>query len=271
MRTVIVWVIAFVVAGCASGGPAPLRDQAAVVTDILELAGTKPGLASMAKALRPVLATLSGVQRFGDAHLVEPVLEREITTERLYDRVHGYLVEQFNARRLAEVERLLREPLVRRMTELEKAATGVESAAIRGWATSQAATEAGRERLALARRIDAAVGATDATLEVLVGAGRGVLRVFATITPPGRRVSPESLREDVARLEPEIRRATEAAIAYAYRDAPIDDVVRYAAVLETDAGRWFSDLQRRSSVFAAERVTESAMRRVIEIRQMPRT
>lgn len=271
MRTVMLLVLGFVVAGCASGAVAPPRDTAAVVADVLELAGTKPGLTSMAKGLRPVIANLALVNMFGDAHLVEPVLEREVTMERLYAAVHRYLVDHYDERRLADVERLLREPLVRRMTEREKASTGVESATITAWAASQAATDAGRERIALARRIDTAVGATDATLEVLYGAGRGVLRAFATITPPGRRVAPDSLRADLGRLEPEIRRSTEGAIAYAYRDAPITEVVRYAAVLESDLGRWFSDLQRRASVYAAERVTESAMHRVIEIRRMPRT
>lgn len=276
MRTVIVMLVGLLFGGCASGAvPArdggPPRDRAAIVADILELAGTKPGLTSMAKGLRPVIANLSGVELFGDAHLVGPVLEREVTMERLYDAVHGYLVEHFDAPRFAAVERMLREPLIRRMTELEKAATASESATVTAWATSAATTESGRERLALARRIDTAVGATGATLEVLFGAGRGVLRAFAAFVPPGRRVSPDSFRADIARLEPEIRRSTEAAIAYAYRDASIGEIAQYAVVLESELARWFSDLQQRAAVRAAERVTESAMQRVIDVRRMPRT
>lgn len=276
MRMVMVMLIGLVVGGCAPGAvtardAGPPRDKAAVVADILELAGTKPGLGSMAKGLRPVIANLSGVDVFGDPHLVGPVLEREITMDRLCAGVHAYLVEHFDEARFAALERMLREPLIRRMTELEKASTGVESATVTAWATSAATTESGRERLALARRIDAAVGATGATLEVLFGAGRGVLRAFAAVVPPGRRVSPDSFRADIARLEPEIRTSTEAAIAYAYRDAPMADVVQYAAVLESELARWFSDLQKRSAVHAVERVTESATHRLIDVRRMPRT
>jgi hypothetical protein len=272
---VVLILIAALVAGCASGSlardDASREERAASVDTLLELAGTKPCLESMAKGLRPVVVSLSGVEVFGDRHLVEPVVEREVTMERLYAAVSGHLVEHYDAARFGLVARLLREPLIRRMTALEVASCSTESSTVAAWAASAGRTDAGRERLELARRIDTAVGATRATMDVLFGAGRGVLRAFAAIVPPGRRVSPDSFRADLARLEPDIRASTEAAIAYAYRDAPVTDIVRYAETLESETGRWFSQVQHRASVQAAERITETAMRRVLDVRRMPRT
>lgn len=263
--------VALVGGGCA-GAPrrAAPRGPAAVVAEALRLAGTREGLASLAKGMRGVVMGFAGADLFGDPDLVTRLLEEEITGERLYVAHAAHVATRFDAQRFERLLALLREPLPRRMTAMEVAAAGVEPDTVAAWASTVEATEAGRARLALARRIDDAIRGTEATLAVLVATGRGALRAFGAAIPPGPGDPLADFRATVAKLEPEIRAQTVASLAFTYRDATMDEIVQYAESLESELGRWFSRLQREGAVYAAEVVTEAAIRRILEARRAPR-
>ena len=263
---------AYVAAGCARATRrTEPRTPAAMLAETLRLAGTREGLASLAKGMRGVVMGFSGAELFRDSELVTRILEREITGERLYMAHAAHVSTRFDAARFERLLVMLREPLARRMTAMEIAAASVEPETVAAWAATVEATEAGRARVALARRIDDAIGGTEATLAVLVATGRGAVRAFGGALAPGPGDPLADFRETVAKLEPEIRAQTVASLAYTYRDATMDEIVQYAQSLESELGRWFSRLQRESAVHAAEVVTEAAIRSVLDARRAPRT
>jgi hypothetical protein len=267
----VVGTVAALVAGCARATrPDEARSAAAMVGEALRLAGTREGLRSLAEAMRSVVSGLAGADRFGDADLVARVLEREITAHRLYEAHAAHAATRFDRARFERLLALLREPLTRLMTAMEIAAAGAGAETVAAWAATVQGTDAGRERLALGRRLDDAIGGTDATLEVLLATGRGAVRAFGAAVPPGSGDPLGEFRETVRKLEPEIREQTAASLAFTYRDATVAEIVRYAESLESELGRWFSRLQRDSAVYAAEVVTEAAIRRVLAARRAPR-
>ena len=258
-------------AGCAGlTRPAEPRSPVAMIAEALRLAGTREGLASLATGMRGVVMGFSGADLFGDPDLVTRLLEREITAERLYDAHASHVATRFDRARFERLLALLREPLPRRMTAMEVAAAGVPPETVAAWAATAEATADGRARMQLARRIDEAIGGTEATLAVLVATGRGAVRAFGAAIPPGPGDPLAEFRETVAKLEPEIRAQTVASLAYTYRDATLDEIVRYAESLESDLGRWFSRIQRDAAAHAAEVVTEAAIRRILDARRAPR-
>lgn len=258
-------------AGCATatGGQGAARPPSAVVAEVLDLSGVRQGTQSLESALRRIVAALSGTGMFGDAHVVRPVLEREITAERLFASIEAHVGREYDRERFDRLVVMLREPLVRRMTELEIASVEVSPDAVKAWHAAHGATDDGRARLAMARRIDEAVGATTVTMELLFAAGRGVVRALRTGLPPNRQLPLDYFRGDMSKLEPDTREETVISLAFTYRQASLDDVRRYAALLETDLARWFSALQRDAAVQAAESLAETAMRRLIDLRRAP--
>ena len=257
---------------CARAGSSSRPETpAASIAEALRLTGTREGLEALARGLRGVVMAFTGADVLGDADVVGRLLEREITGERLYGAHAAHLAARFDGARFERLLAVLREPLSRRMTELEVAAAAVGPDTMTAWVASVRATDAGRERLALARRIDEATAGTETTLAVLVAAGRGAVRAFAAAIPPGAGDPLADFRDSVAKLEPEIREQTVASLAFTYREATVAEVARYAETLESELGRWFSRLQRESAVYAAEVVTEAALRRVLDARRAPRT
>ena len=257
-------------AGCAAAGSGQgARPSSAVVAEVLDLSGAREGAQSLESALRRIVGALSGAGTFGDADVVRAVIEREITAERLFASIESHVGREYDRERFDRLIDLLRQPLVRRMTKLEIASTAVSPENVKAWHAANGATEEGRARLALGRRIDAAVEATTVTMEVLFAAGRGVVSALRVGLPPNRQLPPDFFRSDLAKLEPDTREETVISLAFTYREASLDELRRYAELLETDLARWFSRMQRDAAVQAAEALSERAMRRLIDLRRAP--
>jgi hypothetical protein len=261
------------VSGCAGAGPTAHSEssaRAAAVADVLELSGAREAMPSLEGALRRIVIALSGAPTFGDARVVASVVDGVITADRLYAAMTASLDERYEPDRFARIRAMLREPLARRMTALEVASIAATPEVIAAWKTAHAASDEGRARLALARRIDAASGTTEATMGVLFAAGRGVVRAFSDGASPGARAPMERIREEMAKLEPETREETVNALAYTYRDAPLAEIARYAELHETELARLFGALLRDAAARAAERLSETAIRRLMDARRAPR-
>ena len=269
------WLIAvacLVVGGCAAAGtvrPDPSK-PVDVVTEVLRLSGTREATQSLEGALRRVLTALSGVETFRDPRVVAPIVDAAITANRIFAGLAAHFEEHFDAERLDRVVTLLRQPLSQRMVALEVAAITAPPETIVAWKRAQESTSEGRARFELARRIDAAAGATEATMGILYGAGRGAMRAFTDDSAPGARGPVEQLRAEMAKLEPETRAETVNALAYTYRDASLDEIRRYADLLETDLVRWFSRLQSAAAARVSETLSEAAIRRLMDARRAPR-
>lgn len=273
MRGGLVVFACLVLTGCAgadlAGSSAPAT-RAALIADVLEFSGTKAAMSSFEGALRRVVTALSGAETFRDPHVVAPVVEGVITADRLYAALTAHLDERYDAERFAQVRTMLREPLARRMIALEIASITVKPETIAAWKQAHGASDEGRARLELARRIDAASGTTDAIMGVLTAAGRGVVRVFSDGMPPGARAPLERIRDEMMKLEPQTRAETVDALAYTYREAPLAEVTRYAELYETELARWFGSVLRDAVARAAERLSETAIRRLMDARRAPK-
>ena len=261
------------VSGCAGMGLTASSEPAAraiLVADVLELSGTRAAMPAFEGAVRRVVTALSGAETFRDRHVVTPVVESVITADRLYAALTAHLDERYDAERFARIRAMLREPLARRMTALEVASIAATPEAIAAWKQTHGASDDGRARLALARRIDAASGTTDGIMGVLMAAGRGIVRAFSDGVPPGARAPLERIRDEMAKLEPQTRTETVDALAYTYRDAPLAEVARYAELYESEIARWFGSVLRDAVAGAAERLSETAIRRLMDTRRAPR-
>jgi Flp pilus assembly protein TadD len=248
----------------APSGPA--EEPARVVQEVLRLSGMKHGLASVEQLLRRMLADLAGVDAIGDAAVIRPILEREITADRLSTAIAAHFLARFDADRFDRLRTELREPLSRRMTELEMAAADAAPEAIEFHRSAIAPTEEGRERLRLASRIDVTAAITETVLDLAGAVSRGAATVVNDLVPRERRITPDVLAEQRRTLEP----AIVASIAFTYRAASLDELNQYIGVLDSDTGRWSSALQREAATRAAELLAETVMRRIITIRRAAR-
>ena len=272
MRRLLIVLACLAATGCAAGPSTTRPDESArapaeIVGEVLRLSGTREATQSFEGALRRVVTALAGGETFRDPHVVTPIVESTITANRIFDGLAAHLEERFDRDRFDRVVVALRQPLAQRMTALEVASATVSPEAIAAWKSRYAVTASGRERYALARRLDAATGATEATMGILYAAGRGAFRAVA-----GRAdaPAPDALRAAMAKLEPETREETIDALAYAYREARIVEIEQYAESLETELGRWFSRLLSDAAARVAESLSETTIRRVMEARRAPR-
>src|SRR5687767_9700968 len=272
MRRLLIVLSCLAATGCAVGTSTArpdgaVRAPAEVVGEVLRLSGTREATRSFEGALRRVVTALAGGETFRDPQVIAPIVESAITAPRILGGVTAHFEEHFDRDRFDRIVVTLRQPLAQRMTALEVASSTVPPEAIAAWKSQFAVTADGRLRYALARRLDAATGATEATMGILYAAGRGALRAVA-----GRAdaPAPDALRAAMAKLEPEAREETVDALAYAYREASILEITQYAESLETELGRWFSRLLSDAAARVAESLSEATIRKVMEARRAPR-
>ncbi len=112
-----------------------------------------------------------------------------------------------------------------------------------------------------------AIGVSESFLAIVGAAERGIATVLNDVLPPDRRITPDTIEQDRQHVAPVIRSRLTASLVYMYRDAPVEDIERYAQTLESELDRWFTVLQRDTSARAAESIAETAMRRILDARR----
>jgi hypothetical protein len=251
--------------------PQGAQDPAAVIDEVLDLSGAREALVVMEKELREILGKFAEAGKLGEPDAIRVILEREITRDRLRALLAANLRASYEAARFEKLLALVRQPLSKRMTELEVAAMNATPDQMQVYAATAAKTEEGRERLRLGERLDAAMQATKSAPDALTGAMRGVARALNEILPPNQRITGEQLEADRRRAEAEMQDAVKASLVYTYREATIDEITRYLGDLESELGQWWVGAQREAVLHAAQVVAESAMRQILQLRRLPRT
>lgn len=242
------------------------RDPIAAIEEALAVSGVRQSMPSLGRFLRSVLVGLLDVERVGDGAAVTRILEEEITPARLETLIAAHVFAGFDAERVERFIALAGTPVWRRMLALEAAAAAASVDTIEAYVKTAEVTDDGRERLGLARRVDAVTTATETSLGVMFGALIGARRALNEILPPDKRVAPERLIADRSRMEPVTRAAVTASIVFMYREAAPAEIRRYIELLDSEVGRWFGRVHRDGAAGAAEILAEQAMRRIMAAR-----
>ena len=117
-------------------------------------------------------------------------------------------------------------------------------------------------RVELIQRLDAASGATETSLELLLAVAEAVLRVADPYLPAARRLKPGQLESQARQIRLHshdmLRQANTLSMLYVYRSLEDGDLARYIQFLESEAGAWFGGAVRKATVSAFGAVVERA-------------
>ena len=179
------------------------------------------------------------------------------------DEIRGTIVAaleaEYDPQRFAELLRLLRSPLVRKMIALEVAAN-----------TPQAQQEMMRSgnilmgqltphRQELLRRLDEVTGATDDAVDLQVMMTGTLVRNMNRIVPPAQRKTDAEvegfLQEMRRQMRYPARQYTYLSMAYAYRSVKDADLEAYLGLFQTGVGHWSVSVMRDAWRTVAQRIT----------------
>jgi hypothetical protein len=191
------------------------------------------------------------------------------------DVIYAAVREQLELRRdenkMNELLAWYRLPLGTRLVDLEVAAAiaqvGIE---IVEYAERLKENPPTYERLESLQRLDAAVGNTDLSVDLAMVMQESMARAIDPVLPPERRMKPGQLQRDLARMRAEIvtptRNAVLLTMLFTYRSVGDEDVRAYLRLMESPAGRWFSEATRRAmlqSIAAAAEMTATELARMV--------
>ncbi len=166
----------------------------------------------------------------------------------------AYAPQRLETRILAGMERTLerdvalsvlewlRSALGREITRLEESAsTPEESAGVEAFALGLQTDPPSRTRLGLVRRLEAAVGATELGLDIVLLTALGVTVSVESQLPEEMRSDPDELRRQIdlqrLQLEPSFRQSVLIQMLYVYRELSDGKLEHYVQFAESVSGR----------------------------------
>lgn len=169
---------------------------------------------------------------------------RAFAPEQLLPVVRGTLADGMDGDQAALVLSWLESPLGVRLTQLEQAASSVETPElITMFLAGLAPALAADDRIELLHRLDGAAYVTEYGITTLVHIQLAVAIAVVETMPEQRRPSvPQLLQKLEAErpaLEQEVRRVSLSYLLYVYRDVSDTDLHHYVVFLESPAGRTF--------------------------------
>lgn len=250
--------------------PAPVvtpNDLPLLVDEVLDVSGARRAILQIPAGVQAgfqvgVGPARSRIDPEAMARLSD-ILMRAFAADTFYARVRDTFVKQADRERLAAVLELVNSPLARQMTELELAVgTPDQRAELMAFVERFKASRPPEARLALIRRLDAATGATEVTIDVALVVIRSMARVIDASMPADKRLKPGELEAIIARTKASMydaaRLSSSIQLLFAYRSVSDKDLADYVALHETDAGRWFARVLHQSFIAAISVATASA-------------
>ncbi|HVN37074.1 MAG TPA: hypothetical protein VMW19_02745 [Myxococcota bacterium] len=199
--------------------------------------------ASLIPNLSRVPAARAGVVR--DAVLrawSTPVLRQDVVDRlaKIHDPQHA-----------AETLRWLRSPLGRRISKLETHATSAEGVqGLEAFSQQLRSHPPDATRLALARALDQATGATDFAVEVSLASGRAAMSAVGAASPEEKRLEPDKIEAAIEaqrqRLHDQLAPASLASTLFTYQSLSDSELETYLAFARGDAGRWYHDAVKQA-------------------------
>jgi hypothetical protein len=255
MRIFLIAVASLLSAVHIGGAYGESRDREHRVDEMLTLAGVRAAIAQLAQQAQHGVPTSARQLSADQQAMLSRIVGHEFREGVVYDLVKARLRNRVDDNRVAAALAYLRTPLAQAMHRLEVEASGpgVE-VDLQRFADELRTNPPDEGRLAAIRRLERAMRATDFSFDLVIATVRGMAAAIDPTLPPHKRLKPGELNTIERRLRRETRGAMEQAtlfrMLYTYRSATDAELVRYAETLETDTGRWVTDVLSRSLIEA---------------------
>jgi hypothetical protein len=241
------------------GAPAasqPRRPIHPAADELLEISGVKRQVRSIAERARDNMVQGMGPLKASDKSAVDRVCGQGFHPDALYGLIKDEFSQHIDDTKVREVLGWYRTPLGRRLTDLEVAFTNATSREreLMQYVARLRVERPDPRRIALIQRLDAASGATETSVDLVLAVAEAIARVADPHVPAERRLRPGQLesRGRQIRLQSQevLRQANTLSMLYVYRPIEDDDIGRYIQFLESEAGSWFGAAMRKTMVTA---------------------
>ncbi|HHM04660.1 MAG TPA: hypothetical protein ENJ19_02825 [Gammaproteobacteria bacterium] len=160
--------------------------------------------------------------------------------------VVNFLDRHFDGPRFADFAAMLNTPVAKQMTALELQAGTPEAGREMMAFANTTLGQLSAERAELIRRLERAQGAAEAMVAMQVMMARTMMEGMNRIVPQNRRLKPGQIETFFARMRQDslapARQYAELNMAYAYRSVSDSTLADYAALYESETGRWATAL-----------------------------
>jgi len=243
----------------APGAPATIQPRRPVhpaADELLELSGVKRQVPSIAERARDNMVQGMGPLTASDKSAVDRVSGQGLHPDVLYSLIKQEFSQHVDDTKVREVIGWYRTPLARRLTDLEVAFTSATNRdrELTQFVARLRVEQPDPRRVALIQRLDAASGATETSLDLVLAVAQAVARVADPYLSAERRLRPGQLesRARQIRLQSQevLRQANTLSMLYVYRPIEDGDITRYIQFLESEAGSWFGGAVRKAMVAA---------------------
>jgi len=191
-------------------------------------------------------------------------------SDRFYKRVQGALIKDFDRKRVEALNAGFREPLAKKMVELEGAM--VEPQAVAAFAKDLQKTPLPKERIDLVQRIDAVTRASEITAEIVATTTRAMVAGATAGDASQLAEFDKKFSAQRGKLAEVMRNVVQSTFAYIYRDVSDADLGQYLKLYEGEDGKWLMervaggmiDEFRSAGQQAGERIAELAKQKIAE-------
>lgn len=246
------------------------RDLAALVDQVLDRSGAKRAIAQIPRHVQAGIRERNAQLSPATLATLSDIMTQAFSAETLYTRVREAFIKQGDPRRLELMLGFLQSPLAKQMIELELDATSPEGLAeIKQFAERLKTSPPPPARLALVRKLDAASGATDLSIEVAIAVFRSMAKVIDAASPPDKRLKPGELEVIIAKMRAAMydsaRVAMSIQLLFTYRSVPDKELSDYVQFYESDPGKWFVQVSRKGFLDAISAAATSGAEEMTRI------
>jgi hypothetical protein len=235
---------------------ATARGSAGAITgdemqEIFRLSGLEAQIGALDRAVAASL--VPNLQRVpaAQADVVREAVLRAWSAPVIQQDVSARLAKAHDPQQAPATLRWLRSPLGRRVTELETHASSAEGVqALEAFAQQLRSHPPDETRLALARALDQATGATDFAVEVSLASARAAMSAVGAALPQEKRLDPDRIEAAIEaqrpRLHEQLAMASLASTLFTYQSLGNSELETYLAFARSDAGRWYHGVVKQA-------------------------
>jgi hypothetical protein len=224
-------------------------DPKALIEEVLELSGAKRQVLQIPALCQSRLSERKGRMKPADYARLSQIVAEAYRPDTLYKAVTDTFKNRFDEKRLLAARQAWHSPLFKRISALEAKASTPEAARhIQEFEVQLRRVPPHADRLALIRRVDAAIGSTDFNLEIVLATIRGIALGVDPVMPASQRLKPGQLDQILGDMRTQIRAPLKnqvlVTLLYAYQSLTDKELRAYLAYLQSDAGKWFDRAAR---------------------------
>lgn len=231
-------------AAAKAAGPADANVNAdKLIDDVMTASGLKKQLTQLPEQI------LSGMKQAGqqrkqalpfEAADMEKIVAESFSAQNFQSRAAAQLKGNFDAKRMQALLADLSSEAAKKMTAMETAPSSQEE--LTAFSKGLAAKPLPAPRAELIRRLDAASKASDFSAEIFFSTARALAMGAAGDNPQKTVEIDQAIEKQRAALTENLRKATVASLAFAYRNASDAELDAYTKIYESENGKWFTGI-----------------------------